>query len=103
MASDRDMVPMTSIESKILYIRENKVILDADLADLYSVETRVLIQAVKRNITRFPDDFMFQLTREEFDVLRSQIVTSKSQKRGGRRYLPYREKRGNLKSLGFLE
>ncbi len=89
MASDRDIVPMTRIESRILYLRENKVILDADLADLYGVKTRVLVQAVKRNIARFPDDFMLQLTREEFDVLRSQFVTSKNQGRGGRRYLPY--------------
>lgn len=60
--------------------------LDKDLAELYGVETRVLIQAVKRNISRFPEDFMFQLTRNEFDTLRSQIVTSNW---GGRRYLPY--------------
>lgn len=89
MASDRNPVPMARIESSILTVRENKVILDADLADLYGVETRVLVQAVKRNIARFPEDFMFQLTREEFDVLRSQFVTSKNQKRGGRRYPPY--------------
>ena len=60
--------------------------LDRDLAILYEVETKVLNQAVKRNITRFPDDFMFQLTNEELKGLRSQIVTSK---RGGQRYLPY--------------
>jgi hypothetical protein len=60
--------------------------LDKDLAELYGVETRVLIQAVKRNIERFPEDFMFQLTKEEFENLRSQIVTSRW---GGRRYLPY--------------
>lgn len=61
--------------------------LDADLAFLYGVKTKVLIQAVKRNIKRFPSDFMFQLTKQEFDLLRSQIVTSN--RRGGRRYLPY--------------
>ena len=60
--------------------------LDADLAALYEVETKVLVQAVKRNIERSPADFMFQLSKEEFDRLRSQFVTSK---RGGRRYPPY--------------
>ncbi len=69
-------------------IRGRQVILDADLARLYGVETKVLNQAVKRNIERFPEDFMFQLTREE--ILRSQIVTSKvDDNRGGSRYLPY--------------
>jgi hypothetical protein len=64
-----------------------KVMLDADLAVLYDVETKVLIQAVKRNLERFPEDFMFQLTQEEFAILRSQFVTSSD--RGGRRYRPY--------------
>lgn len=62
--------------------------LDEDLANLYEVETKVLNQAVKRNIERFPEDFMFQLTEDEHNLLRSQIVTSK-EKKGGRRYLPY--------------
>ena len=61
--------------------------LDADLAKLYEVETKVLNQAVKRNIERFPEDFMFQLSEEEFDFLRSQSVTSSQW--GGRRYPPY--------------
>ncbi len=61
--------------------------LDADLATLYEVETRTLVQAVKRNIDRFPKDFMFQLTKEEFGILRSQSVTSSQW--GGRRYPPY--------------
>ncbi len=61
--------------------------LDTDLAELYSVETKVLNQAVKRNIERFPEDFMFQLSMEEFDFLRSQSVTSSQW--GGRRYPPY--------------
>lgn len=60
--------------------------LDADLAELYGVEVRVLVQAVKRNLDRFPEDFMFQLTKEEFSSLRSQIVISSW---GGRRYPPY--------------
>ena len=64
------------IESLILTIRGKQVILDRDLARLYGVETRVLNQAVQRNIERFPEDFMFKLTKEEFDGLRSQIVTS---------------------------
>jgi phage regulator Rha-like protein len=68
-------------------IRGEKVILDADLAELYGVETRVLVQAVKRNQERFPEDFLFQLTAEEFTVLRSQYVTSRGW--GGRRYPPY--------------
>jgi len=63
------------------------VILDADLARLYEVETRALIQAIKRNIHRFPGDFMFQLTTDEFNSLRSQFVISKG--KGGRRFLPY--------------
>jgi hypothetical protein len=82
--------PATSrpVESLIRVIRCHKVILDADLAELYQVGTRVLNQAVRRNLDRFPEDFMFQLVVEEADVLRSQIVIS-NEKRGGRRYLPY--------------
>jgi hypothetical protein len=62
--------------------------LDADLAELYGVETRALLQAVSRNQKRFPEDFMFQMSKEEYELLRSQIVISKKG-RGGRRYLPY--------------
>ncbi len=75
------------IATKILFLRGEKVLLDADLALLYGVETRVLNQAVKRNADRFPTDFMFELTREEFNSLMSQIVISKPG-RGGRRKLP---------------
>ncbi|MBL7854253.1 MAG: ORF6N domain-containing protein [Cyclobacteriaceae bacterium] len=75
------------IATKILFLRGEKVLLDADLALLYGVETRVLNQAVKRNAGRFPADFMFELTREEFNDLMSQIVISKKG-RGGRRKLP---------------
>ena len=78
---------MERITNAILLIRGHKVILDAVLANLYVVETRVFVQAVKRNIERFPDDFMFQLSQEEFDILRSQFVTSNQW--GGRRYPPY--------------
>ena len=82
----KSFITQATIEHKILMIRGHKVMLDRDLARLYGVPTKVLIQAVKRNKSRFPDDFMFQLNEVEFHNLRSQIVTSK---RGGRRYLPY--------------
>ncbi len=78
------LVPQETIEGKILLIRGKKVMLDRDLAALYGVETKQLTRQVRRNIDRFPDDFMFRLTKEEF--LRCQIGTSKS---GGRRYSPY--------------
>ena len=74
------------VRSKIHEIRGQKVMLDFDLAEMYQVETKVLNQSVKRNIKRFPNDFMFQLTNEEFKILRSQIVTSSW---GGARYQPY--------------
>ncbi len=86
MAGKQAPVPVERIERAILLIRGQKVMLDADLAELYGVEPRVLIQAVKRNIDRFPQDFMFQLTKREFSDLRSQIVMSSW---GGRRYPPY--------------
>ncbi len=76
------------IEKMIYVIREQKVMLDSDLAELYGVETRVLNQSVQRNPARFPKDFMFQLTEQEHDSLRSQFVISKKGK-GGRRYMPY--------------
>jgi hypothetical protein len=76
------------VEKKILLIRGERVLLDSDLAALYGVETRVLVQAVKRNAARFPDDFMFRLTPEEGAALRSQIVIS-NVGRGGRRNAPY--------------
>jgi hypothetical protein len=87
MEDQASLVPVEHLERAIRLIRGEKVILDADLATLYGVETRTLVQAVKRNLERFPPDFMFQLTREEFTVLRSQTVTSRSW--GGRRYPPY--------------
>lgn len=77
------------IERAILIQRGHKVLLDADLAALYGVRTKVLLQAVKRNLDRFPQDFMFQLSTDEFENLRSQSVTSKNPGRGGRRYAPY--------------
>jgi hypothetical protein len=82
------LVPVEHVERLIHLARGEKVLLDADLATLYGVETKVLNRAVKRNRSRFPHDFMFQLTAEEAANLRCQIGTSTSGY-GGRRYLPY--------------
>jgi len=84
----KEIVPVESIVSKIVFIRGEKVLLDQDLAELYCVETGALNRAVKRNSERFPKDFMFQLSAEEAELLRCQTGISKSG-RGGRRYLPY--------------
>jgi len=89
MANGKSLVPVERIEKAILLIRGQKVMLDADLAELYGVETRVLVQAVKRNIERFPEDFMLQLSKEEVDFLRSQIVTLKKGRGQHSKYLPY--------------
>ena len=78
-------IPEVLVTSKIYVVRNKKIMLDRDLAELYEVETKVFNQAVRRNIERFPEEFMFQLTTEEFEILRSQIVTSSW---GGTRYLP---------------
>ena len=75
------------ISNKIYFIRNQKVMLDRDLAVLYGIETRVLKQAVRRNISRFPEDFMFELNKSEFENWKSQIVISNSEKMG-LRYLP---------------
>jgi len=80
------IIPDEVVMSKIYLIRDQKVMLDNDLAELYEVETRRLNEQVKRNIDRFPEDFMFQLIKEEFENLKSQIATSSW---GGRRKLPY--------------
>ena len=77
----------TDIQSLIYIVRGQQVMMDSDLAKLYKVETKVFNQAVNRNLDRFPDNFRFQLTKEEFDALRSQIATSNG--KGGRRYRPY--------------
>ena len=92
--SKSSLLPLETITHRILLLREQKVLLDADLATLYGVETKVLLQSVKRNLERFPEDFMFQLTNQEFNVLRSQSVTSSSEaletlRWGGRRTAPY--------------
>ena len=85
MENERALDP-TAIELLIYEIRGQKVMLDRDLAKMYGVETKVLNQAVKRNMKRFPEDFMFQLTPEEYEILKSQFVTSSW---GGTRKLPY--------------
>ena len=81
------VVPIESIIGKIVFLRGEKVLLDRDLAELYGVKTKALKQAVRRNIRRFPDDFMFELTKEEFEDWRSQFVTSNRDKMG-LRYKP---------------
>ena len=81
------LIPHERIDRGIVLLRGQNVMLDKDLATLYGVETRILVQSVKRNIRRFPPDFMFDLNDDEFELLRSQIVISKG--RGGRRYRPY--------------
>ena len=87
MTLTKSLVPAERIVRAIHAIRGEKVMIDEDLASLYGVETRALVQAVKRNRARFPGDFMFQLTPTEFDSLRSQTVISNG--RGGRRTPPY--------------
>lgn len=100
------IVPTERITSSIIWLRGQKVMVDRDLAELYGVETRVLVQAVQRNIERFPEDFMFRLTKDEADRVRSQMLISRYREagsdeglrsqivisnagRGGTRYLPY--------------
>lgn len=90
MTAKKSVIPLEQIEKRIFLLRGQKVLLSTDLAELYGVEAKVLVQAVKRNLDRFPDDFMFQLSSKELAVLRSQIVTSNEKSgRGGRRYPPY--------------
>ena len=84
----KELILVETIEQKIYLVRGHKVMLDRDLAEMYEVPTRRLNEQVKRNISRFPSDFMFQLSSEEADNLRSQFATSSSG-HGGRRYLPY--------------
>ena len=83
---NKNEIVVELVAAKILLVRGRKVMLDRDLAEMYGVKTKVLLQSVKRNAKRFPDDFMYQLTEQEVAILRSQIVTSRW---GGRRYLPY--------------
>ena len=81
-AIQKSAIPAETIANRIYFVRGQKVMLDRDLADLYDVQTKVLKQAVRRNINRFPFDFMFELTKEELEDWRSQFVTSKSDKAG---------------------
>ncbi len=83
----KPMIPDEIVMNKIYFIRNQKVMLDRDLAALYNIETRVLKQSVRRNILRFPIDFMFELTKTELEIWRSQFVTSNSEKMG-LRYAP---------------
>ena len=84
MTESRSLIPIERIEQAILLIRGHKVMLDRDLADLYRVETKTLNQAVKRNLDRFPEDFMFQLSWEEAEIFK---VTNCDPERGGRRII----------------
>lgn len=84
---DGYLVPLSEVQGAIRFIRGQHVVLDSDLAKLYGVETRVLVQAVKRNADRFPDDFMFQLSPDEFRSLRAQQASAGG--RGGRRHPPH--------------
>ena len=86
-----NLVSPETITARIYYVRNKKIILDSDLADLYGVTTKRLNEQVRRNVERFPDDFMFRLTKEEFDHLKAQIATSSEEKKrhGGRRSLPF--------------
>lgn len=83
------VIPAERIERSILLLRGQKVMLDRDLAELYGVETRVLVQAVKRNLRRFPADFMFQLSKQELENWRSQFVMSNPNTKMGLRRRPY--------------
>ena len=84
-----ELLPVERIEKRILLLRGHKVMLDSDLAELYGVATKVLLQAVRRNIKRFPIDFMFRLNYQEVSALRSQTVTLKEGRGEHRKYTPY--------------
>lgn len=88
MSNERSFVPDEVITSKIYLIRNQKVMIDRDIAELYGVETKRLKEAVRRNIARFPEDFMFEMTKEEFENWRTQFATSKSDQIG-LRYAPF--------------
>lgn len=94
------MESLEPIKRKIYEIRGRRVMLDSDLAEMYQVETKNLKRAVRANIERFPDDFMFELTKEEYDVLRCKKFTSNQ--RGGNRYLPFAFTREGIAMLSGL-
>lgn len=87
MAKQTDLIPIENISSKIYFIRNEKVLIDSDLAELYGVETKALKRAIRRNKDRFPNDFMFTLSRDEYNSLRSQFGTLKRGQHS--KYLPY--------------
>ena len=94
MEETKELITTDDIRSKVYIIRGQQVMLDKDLAEIYGYEVKKLNQQVKRNIERFPEDFMFRLSNGEIDSVRSQIVTSRKKdffagQEGGRRYLPY--------------
>lgn len=102
MEKKKVTIPNGHVEQLILVIRGQKVILDTDLAGLYGVETRRLNEQVKRNADRFPEDFMFQLSLEEFEILKSQFAISTS-RRGGRRKCPFAfTEHGAIMAAGVL-
>ena len=94
------MNDLDPIKRKIYEIRGRRVMLDSDLADLYNVETKNLKRAVRANMERFPEDFMFELTKEEYDSLRCKFFTSN--KKGGNRYLPFAFTREGIAMLSGL-
>lgn len=83
------LVPVAALQKQIVVVRDRQVMLDQDLAELYGVETGALTRAVRRNIERFPHDFMFQLSKDEFDALKRQFDSSSEGGHGGRRFEPY--------------
>ncbi len=87
--TNSNAMKLTTIKNKIYTIRANKIMLDFDLAELYGVETRVLKQTVRRNIDRFPDDFMFELSKQELEKWRSQFVMSNQSNKMGLRHAPF--------------
>src|SRR5438067_13720692 len=92
---------ITPIEKRIFILRGERIMLSFDIAALYGIETKALVQAVKRNIDRFPEDFMFQLTAEEFQNLKSQIVTSSWVESGGLDLMPLRNKGSRCPQASF--
>ncbi|CAN5558564.1 ORF6N domain-containing protein [soil metagenome] len=89
MKKNSSLIPIERIENKIYLIRNHKVMLDANLAEMFGVNTKQFNQAVKRNILRFPKDFMFRLSAKEYNSLRSQIVTLENGRGAHRKFLPY--------------
>lgn len=89
MSTNKELIPVERIASRIFLIRNEKVMIDSDLAEMYGVTTGNLNKSVKRNMRRFPEDFMFQLSQDEYEALLFQNGISKKEGRGGRRSLPY--------------